>query len=258
MGILKSISENGGDSGQPDRGRRSFIGKVGAGMSALLAVAVPGVAAAGMNSDKNMKTNVDRLSRQVGILEDEKAIHTLHAAYENMLDKGMYNEVPDLFAGDAQVVFNGGIFKGKNKGINRLFTDYFQKGMTGRKMEPAPGFDIDPDSESLMVKVAQDRKSARASFTYSIQVGTPIVSDSSLVKMAQLQGGGIMKWWEGGVCDVSYKKDIKSGDWKIVKLEYNVRAKADYRPGKTSASEISVPLFSKVYPEDPSGPDRLI
>ena len=66
-----------------------------------------------------------------------------------------------------------------------------------------------------------------------------------------------MKWWEGGIYEVSYLKDMKDGGWKIKRLEYRVLSKADYRPGKSCARPISVPLFSKVYPADPAGPDSL-
>jgi hypothetical protein len=69
-------------------------------------------------------------------------------------------------------------------------------------------------------------------------------------------GQGIKKWWEGGVYDVSYVKDMKDGTRKIERLD-RVLSKADYRPGKSYARPISVPLFSKRYPEDPAGPDRL-
>ena len=75
--------------------------------------------------------------------------------------------------------------------------------------------------------------------------------------MARLHGEGIMKWWEGGIYEVSYLKDMKDGGWKIKRLEYRVLSKADYRPGKSCARPISVPLFSKVYPADPAGPDSL-
>jgi hypothetical protein len=51
---------------------------------------------------------------------------------------------------------------------------------------------------------------------------------------------------------------MKDGIWKIERLEHRVLSKADYRPGKSCARPISVPLFSKRYPEDPVGPDRLI
>jgi hypothetical protein len=85
-----------------------------------------------------------------------------------------------------------------------------------------------------------------------------MASDSQLVQMARLQGEGIMKWCEGGLYEISYVKDIKNGSWKIQRLEYRVLSKTDYRPGRSYAKSISVPLFAKSYPEDPAGPDRLI
>jgi carotenoid cleavage dioxygenase len=71
-------------------------------------------------------------------------------------------------------------------------------------------------------------------------------------------GEGIIKWWEGGTYDISYVKDMKNGNWKINRLEYIVQAKTNYRPGRFYARPFSVPLFSKTYPEDPAGPDKLI
>jgi len=109
-----------------------------------------------------------------------------------------------------------------------------------------------------MVEVTPDRKTARARFTYAMQVGTPMISDSSLVKMARQMGEGIIKWWEGGTYDISYVKDIKDGSWKIKRLEYLVQSKANYRPGRLYAMPVSIPPFSKTYPEDPAGPDKLI
>ena len=75
--------------------------------------------------------------------------------------------------------------------------------------------------------------------------------------MARLHGEGIIKWWEGGIYKVSYVKCVRDGGWKIKRLDHGVLSKADYRPGKSHAGPISVPLFSEVYPEDPSGPDAL-
>jgi hypothetical protein len=75
--------------------------------------------------------------------------------------------------------------------------------------------------------------------------------------MARLHGEGIMQWWEGGTYEASYLKGIKVGGWKIQRLEYRTRSKADYRPGKSHAETIYVPLLSTLYPEDPDGPDLL-
>lgn len=256
MDILKPTSQSGDNPKQPNSGRRSFIWKTGAAMSAVLASTVAGISKPKADPDAGLKDQISRLSNQVGSLEDAMAIRRLHQAYESHLDKGRYEEVINLFTDDGEVVFNGGVFAGKSKGIRRLYCDQFSSGLTGKKIEPAPGFE--PDSAQLqdIVEVAPDRKSAKAQFPYSMLVGTPMTGDSQLVKMARLQGDGIVKWWEGGIHKASYVKD--GDNWKIKKMEYCVAAKASYKPGRAHARPIEVARFSKTYPADPTGPDKLI
>ena len=258
MDTRKSTLKPDHSSGQPNKARRSFMWKAGAGLSALLAAVVPGIAGAGRNNDTDLKARIDRLSGQVGILEDEKKIRLLHQTYENLLDRGMYEEVLTLFTDNSEVVFNGGVFKGKKKGVNRLYCKLFRSGLTGKRIDYIPGILPDIGEQQDMVEVMPDSKTARARFSYSIQAGAPVISDSVLVEMARLHGGGILKWWEGGTCYISCVKDLKNGIWKIKRLEYRVMSKANYRPGRSCARPISVPLFTKVYPEDPVGPDKII
>jgi hypothetical protein len=230
--------------------------KIGAAISAVLATAVPGMSRARVAHGAGLKAQVDQLSNQLGILEDENAIRKLHHEYVNSLNNSMYEEVIALFTDDGEVVFNGGLFKGKKRGIRRLYCDHFRSGLTGKSIEPAPGFQPDAEQQQDIIEVSPDRRSARARFTYSMQVGAPIISDWQLVKMARLHGEGIMKWWEGGIHEVSYAKE--GGSWKIKRLEYRVLSKANYRPGRSYAKPIDVPAFSKTYPADPTGPDKLI
>ena len=258
MDVLKSLSKPGKSSIQPNTGRRSFMWKMGAAMSAALASAVPGISKSRINQGAGLDAEVDRLSNQLGILEDKNSIRKLHRTYEACLDNGRYEEVVDLFAEDGEVLFNGGVFEGKQSGVSRLYCDCFSAGLTGRKIGPMPGFQSGTEQQQETIKVAADRLSATAQFPYSIQVGALIASDSQLVKMARLHGEGIMKWCEGGIYEASYAKDAEDGGWKIKKLEYRVLSKTNYRPGKTNSSPISVPQFAKTYPEDPVGPDRLI
>ena len=91
------------------------------------------------NQDGSSYAEADRLARQLGILEDENALRTLHRTYESFLDSGRYEEVVDLFTDDAAVVFNGGIFKGKSS-VSRLYRQCFSPGLTGKKIGPAPDF----------------------------------------------------------------------------------------------------------------------
>jgi hypothetical protein len=258
MDTRKSTSKPDNGSGQPDKGRRSFMWKAGAGLSAVLAATLPGMARAGTKKDTNLKARVDSLSREVGILREENKIRLLHQTYEDLLDRRMYEEVVDLFTDDSEVVFSGGIFKGKRSGVKRLYCKRFKSGLTGKRIQHIPGILPDIEEEQDMIEVMPDRKSARSRFTYSIQVGTPIVFDSVLVEMARQMGGGIKTWWEGGTYDISYVKDIRDETWKMRRLEYKVLSRADYRPGKPYSTPISVPLLSKVFPEDPDGPNRLM
>jgi len=258
MSFLKPASKPGNMPKQPDTGRRSFMWKIGAATSAVLASAVPGASMRESNKDGHLKARVDQLSNQLGILEDESAVRGLHQTYESLLHGGGYEDVVDLFAEDGEVIFNGGVFKGKSGGVRRLYCERFKSGLTGRRIEPPPDFQIGDGPQQDRVEVETDRRSAKARFAYSMQVGTPMISDSQLVKMARLHGEGILKWWEGGTCELCCVKDMKEGAWKIKRLEYRASSRAYYRPGLSHARPISVPAFSTAYPEDPAGPDTLI
>lgn len=258
MDILNTTSGFDEDVERPKNGRRNFLWKVGGAMTAVLATAVPAMSKTALRSDTKLESEVARLSGQLGMLEDEKNIRSLHKTFEALLDKGIYENVPGLFTDNAEVIFNGGVFKGRNDGLHRLFHNHFSAGRAGKKMEPAPGFELAAEQQQDRVEISLDRRSAKAGFTYSMQVGAPIVSDSPLVQMARLQGEGIRKWWEGGVYEVSYVKDAGKGTWKIERLEFKTLSRADYQPGRSHAKPIAVNPFSKVYPHDPDGPDRVI
>ena len=253
MAILKPASA--GNSPKPDTGRRSFIWKTGAAMSAVVASAVAGFSKSGADRSTGLQDQIDRLSSQLGSLEDANDIRRLHQAYESRLNEGMYEEIVGMFADAAEVVYNGGLFVGKES-IRRLYCNHFAPGLTGKKIEPAPGFEPDPAQQLDIVEVAEDRRTATGQFPYSMQVGTPMTANSSLVEMARLQGEGIVKWWEGGIYEASYVKVGES--WKINRLEYRAASKADYKPGRTYAKPIDVPAFSSVFPKNPTGPDRLV
>jgi hypothetical protein len=242
---------------QPNAGRRSFLWKAGAALSAAVATVVPGMAKIGATQGNGRHAEADRLSHRLGILEDEKAIRNLHGSYETLLHNGRYEEVSALFADDGEVVFSGGVFSGGKEGVARLYCDCFRSGLTGKKLGPAPGFETAAAQPQEAIQVAADRLSAQAQFPYSIQVGAPM-PDSQLVRMARLHGEGILKWCEAGVCEVAYAKDAKDGTWKIKKLEYRVLSKTNYRAGKSDNWPISTPRFAKTYPEDPAGPDRFV
>jgi hypothetical protein len=233
--------------------RRSFIRKMGAGASGALAL----TAGLGMAKTEAETSTTDNPALRAALLEEEKALRKFHQAFEQAMDKGLREEVISMFSDDAEVVFNGGIFARRSHGVSRLYRDRFPAGKTGRRMDPAPGFELTPDQQRDSVEVSPDLRSAKAVFPYSIQVGMPFETETSLAAMARLHGEGVRTWWEGGVYRVHYRKDA-ADNWKISRLEYDTLSRADYRPGKSYAQPISVLRFATRFPTDPQGPDNLV
>jgi SnoaL-like protein len=237
--------------------RRSFIWKMGAGASAALA------STAGMSMAKAEPSTTDDPALRAALLEEEKALRRFHQAFEQAMDKGLHEEVIGMFAADsgvgevAEVIFNGGVFQGRSRGVSRLYRDRFPEGKTGRSMEQAPGFELTADQQRDSVEVSPDLRSAKAVFPYSIQVGMPFETESSLAAMARLHGEGMRTWWEGGVYRINYRKD-EADHWKISRLEYDTLSRADYRSGKRYAQPISVSRFATCFPADQQGPDDLV
>jgi SnoaL-like domain len=64
---------------------------------------------------------IAELEHRLGIVEDELAIRRLQHAYGYYLDKCYYDEVVDLFDEDCEVIFIGGVYKGR-AGAARLYT----------------------------------------------------------------------------------------------------------------------------------------
>jgi len=212
---------------QPDGGRRSFIRKAGAALSVVAASAAAGFSRTSAPNEGS--DQLDLLKRRVGNLEDAENVRRLHRAYESSLDRGRYEEVVSLFADDAEVVYGGSLFRGSEE-VQRLYCNQFAAGRTGKKIEPAPGFEPDPSDLEPVVEVAADRRTASGRFPFSMQVGEPMAGDSSLVALARLHGEGIVRRWERGSCTLSC---VKTGaGWKIRRLEYRTALKADYRPGR--------------------------
>jgi hypothetical protein len=228
--------------------RRSFMWKVGAGASAAVASTV-GMARAGA-------PQADSAALRVALLEEERALRQFHQAFEQAMDQGLHEQVIGMFVADAEVVFNGGVFR-RSQGVSRLYRDHFKAGKTGGRMEPAPGFELAAEQQRDSVEVSADLLSARAEFSYSIKVGMPFETESSLASMARLHGEGVQTWWEGGVYKIAYRKDA-AGRWKISRLEYDTLSRADWRSGRSYAQPIAASRFATRFPEDQQGPDALV
>ena len=220
----------------PQPARRSFLRKSGVALSGVLAAAVAGSAKAAPVTGSD-----DALALRLGKLEDANAVRGIYRAYESAINQGRYEDALNLFAADSEVCFEGGIFADRDKGVRRLYLENFQQGHTGKKSEVSePSMDMTEER----IEPSPDRQSAKAVFPYSMRVGSPMDTSLQLVQMARLQGGGILHRRESGQCEVSF---VKAGEsWKISRIEYH------------SAQPCEVARFTKTYPENAIGPDRLV
>jgi hypothetical protein len=208
-------------------------------------------------SNKELEQKLEEMSNRVGILEDTQAIRNLHYAYGYYIDKCLYEDVVDLFAEDGEVHFAGGIYRGKNDGVRRLYVGSFLQGFTGGKPGPVHGFLLDHLQMQDVIHVAPDRKTAKARFRAFMQAGAHVTSKSPMGEADRKANREPTQWWEGGIYENTYVKE--DGVWKIKILNYNPLWHADYKNGWAYTKVGYIPTTPPVlYPENPLGPDAPI
>jgi SnoaL-like domain len=195
-----------------------------------------------------LRSQVEQLTRQVGLLEDAQAVRRVQFAYGYYMDKGLYQEVVDLFADDGEVRFMGGVFRGKARGVRRLYIERFRTLFTHGRNAPAYGFMLEHLQLQDIIDVAPDRRSARGRFRCFMQAGSH-TSKSDRVPALPLQ------WWEAGVYENTY--GCEGGVWKLKILNYCLSWQAEYEKGWAHSKPYEGPFFTKTYPEDPGGPDEI-
>ena len=190
---------------------------------------------------------IEALEQQLGILQDVQAVRTLQFKYGYYMDKGLYDEVVDLFAEEGELHFMGGIFRGK-AGLRRLYCDRLRRSFTEGNNGPIYGLVADHMQLQDIVDVAPDRRSAKGRFRAFLQGGSHV---SKLNINAHLP----LQWWEAGVYENDYVKE--DGVWKIKTLDYHMFWQADYEKGWAHSVPYSGAFFEKTFPENPGGPDEL-
>jgi hypothetical protein len=195
-----------------------------------------------------LRAEVERLSREVGRLEDAQAVRRVQFAYGYYMDKGLYQEVVDLFADDGEVRFMGGIFRGRQRGVKRLYIDRFRSTFTRGRNGPVFGMLLDHMQLQDIVDVAPDRASARGRFRGFLQGGSHVSRKDPPEHIPQ-------QWWEAGVYENEYVKD--RGVWKIQVLDYRLSWQADFNEGWAHSEPYDGPFFKQTYPADPAGPDEI-
>jgi hypothetical protein len=193
---------------------------------------------------RSLEEKLEKLTAQVGILEDQQEVRKLQHKYGYYLDQCLYEEVVNLFSDEGEVWFMGGKYKGK-AGVRRLYIDRFQKKFTNGHNGPIYGFLLDHPQLQDIVTVAPDGKTAKGRFRSVMQAG-----------LHESAEGETRQWWEGGIYENEYVKEDRV--WKYKRLDYRGLWHADFETGWAHTPPNKYPFASVQFPEDPIGPDELI
>jgi hypothetical protein len=194
-----------------------------------------------------LMASVQDLQRRLNRLEDLNSVRTLQFKYGYYMDKGLYQEVVDLFSYQGAVHFMGGIFRGRS-GLERLYLQRFRQNFTSGINGPVYGLLLDHLQLQDIVDVNSDGSRAKGRFRALLQGGS---HDSKKDINPRLP----KQWWEAGVYENEYIQE--DGVWKIEVLNYNLSWQADFDKGWAHSPPSSGRFFVKTFPDDPAGPDEL-
>jgi hypothetical protein len=196
-----------------------------------------------------LRRTVDDLSRRLAMTEAIHEVRKLHHKYGYYLDKCLYEETVNLFSSDCEVMFVGGLYKGR-AGVERLYLGRFRERFTKGHNGPLPGFLLDHPMLQDIVTPAPDGQSAKARIRALMQAGVHESAPELLGRTSFEQ------WWEGGLYENTYV--VEDGVWKIQKLHYYPFWHADFTKGWSHTEPLRHVIPTVTYPEDPIGPDELV
>jgi hypothetical protein len=200
-----------------------------------------------MNDIEYLKQQNAELSARLGRLEDITDIRRLQFAYGYYIDYCHYEDVINLFAKDAEVVFLSGVYKG-HTGIRRLYVDWilnlFNQGREGAD----DGLLFDHIQMQDLITVADDRQTAKGRFR-----GVMLGGSHDIRKYRP--PGVPQQFMESGIYENDYVRE--DGVWKIKRLDYILQWQADYETGWAHTDAHLRPA-QVLFPEDPHGPDALL
>ena len=188
------------------------------------------------------------LRHELGLLKDVAAIRTLQHSYGYFMEKGLYQEIVDLFAEDAEMTFFGGVYRGK-KSIERVYLGRIRTNFTKGVNGPIPGLLCDVLQMQDVIHVADDRQTAKGRFRALLMGGTHVAVPEA-PKLPYQQ------WWEAGVYENDYVRE--DGVWKFKRLGYHLTWMAEFHKGWADSPDMSVYGPGKTWPENPLGPDELL
>jgi carotenoid cleavage dioxygenase len=199
------------------------------------------------NAPGDLAAQVAQMRHELDMLKDVAAIRTLQHTYGYLMEKGLYQEIVDLFADDAEMTFFGGVFRGKES-IKRVYLNRIRTNFTKGRNGPVRGLLCDVLQMQDVITVSEDRRTAKARFRALLMGGTHAgVPDAPKLPYQQ--------WWEAGVYENDYVRE--DGVWKYKALGYQLTWMAEFDKGWAHAPDMGRYRQTKLYPEDPNGPDAI-
>ena len=172
----------------------------------LCAAAVP-LCAQAQSADSRLAAYRERVER----LEDQDAIENLQAYFGYYFDKGLWDEVADLFAAGASFEYGQrGVYIGQDR-IRRALLLFGPEGL-------GEGYLNNHMQLQSIVTVAPDGRTATGRW-------------QGMVQLAEPGANGV---WGVGIYENAYVKE--RGVWKLARLHFYVTAMADYDAGFARAA----------------------
>jgi hypothetical protein len=186
-----------------------------------------------------LTARLDALETEIQEAEDTAAIKRLMRTYGYYLDRGLWEDLTDLFTEDAVGSYPAGVFIGReslhphflqNNGRGYLG---FEEGRLGNHIPLQPVITVEPDG---------------------------VTAHGRWRVLAQLGQYGQSASWAGGIYEIDYRKE--QGVWKISELEYFGTFGAPYAggwrgtpPGEAPAPGPGAARFANL-PRPPDEPSR--
>ena len=187
------------------------------------------------------------LQSEVARLKDVEAIRILQRTYAFCMDKGLYDEVCDLFAENGELHFMGGIWKSRES-VRRLYCGRLRQTFTGGINGPAYGMMVEHWPSQDVIHVAPDGMTAKGRWRCTLMGAQHDSKKDGNPRLPR-------QWWEHGMYENSYV--LEDGVWKIAIHAYHLFTQVDYEMGWAAAKPIPSPFLTETYPEDPNGPDQI-
>lgn len=190
-------------------------------VSALAAALVlPAMPAAAQSAEQRLAQYRERVER----LEDQAAIENLQAMYGYYFDKGLWNEVADLFANNGTFEYGQrGIYRGKER-IRRALLLFGPNGLAPARLNNHMQL-------QNVIIVAPDGRRATGRWQGMVMLGE----------------AGQNGTWGVGIYENEYVKE--GGRWKLAKLHFYPTALTDYDAGWMK-SQLPMEGMSAVFPPD--------